>query len=104
MLAGVTMTALSIWLVGLISLIIPNVSSLPSLTLTGLLLVLLIFAMISAAFQSALLRRLKHRVTAPGFCLLVLLNAFCLALASAWTYVHTGPVVALAGAAVRKKI
>jgi hypothetical protein len=110
-LAGVAMTALaivtlplSIWLVGLISLIIPNVSALPSLTLAGLIVVLLIFALMSALFQSALLRRLKHRVTAPGFWLLVLLNAFCLALASAWTYVHTGPVVAFAEAAVRKKI
>jgi hypothetical protein len=85
---------ISLLVVGLVSLVIPHVIKLDALTPTGLILVLLTFALISSASQSALLRQFKHKVTLTGFWLLVLVNAFCLALAFTWIYFHTGPAVA----------
>jgi hypothetical protein len=60
------------------------------------ILVLLISALISTASQFAVLCFLKHRVTKPGFGLLVLVNLFCLVLASyrMWVYVATHPAEA----------
>jgi hypothetical protein len=59
-----------------------------------LVLILAIFAMVSTGAESAMLLHFQHRVTIKGFWILVLVNAFCLALAFIWTIMRAGPVVA----------
>jgi hypothetical protein len=52
------------------------------------ILVLLTSALIATASQFAVLRCFNHKVTKPGFGLLVLVNLFCLALATYRMVVH----------------
>jgi hypothetical protein len=99
--ADVAMTALlaitlplSILAVGAVSLVIPHLQMFGALTPIGSILVLLVFGLISASGQSALLRRFWQPVAVPGFSLLIVINVFCLALAFTWIAIHIKPDVA----------
>jgi hypothetical protein len=97
--ANVAMTTLS-WLLTVASLFAWTIVNVTLFLVTGReifhgstlpfswILVLLTSGVIIAASQSAVLYYFKYRVTKPGFGLLVLVNLFCVVLASYRTWIY----------------